>query len=213
MATGFGRHVQPPPSGDLPSTRRLLILSALALLAVAFVAVAIVLPAERGKDPTGLGRLTGLEMMGRIKLELAMDAADHEEADRLGRAEDSLTLIAAGSDTSPAMRTDETRIGIAPHDSSEAYLIMRRGAQVSFTWDLATGPLNVVVFGDSLNGRRESRHRYQVNKAQESDKGELVAAFDGFHGWRWYNPSDSVVTLVLRTTGKYVGGRQSSSAQ
>jgi hypothetical protein len=213
MAIGFGRHVQPPPSGDLPSMRRLLILSALALVGLAFVAVAIVLPAERGKDPTGFGRFTGLEMMGRIKLELAMDAADHEEADRLGRAEDSLTLIAARSDTAAATRTDETRIGIAPHDSSEAYLIMTRGAAVFFAWDSATGPLSVVVFGDSLNGRRESRHRYRSDQAQRSDKGELVAAFDGFHGWRWYNPGDSVVTLVLRTSGRYVGGRQSSSAQ
>jgi hypothetical protein len=212
MTTGLGRNVQ-PPSEALPSTRRLLILSALASVAIAFVFVAIVLPAERGIDPTGFGRLTGLEMMGRVKLELAMDAADHEEADRISRAEDSLTLVAARADTARLTRTHETRLGIAPRDSSEAYLIMTRGAEVAFEWDSAAGPLDVVIFGDSLNGRRESRHRYRRDEARRSDRGQLVAAFDGFHGWRWYNPGDSAVTIVLRTTGKYAGGRQASSAR
>jgi hypothetical protein len=209
---GIGRNVQPPPPESLPSTRRLLVLSVLAAIAVSIVWVGIVLPAERGVDPTGLGRLTGLEMMGRIKLELAMDAADHEDADRLGREADSLTLVTT-PDTAGAPRTDETRIGIAPRDSSDVFLIMRRGAAVTFEWSSSGSGVDVVTLGDSLNTPRRAHHIYRRDAGRTTGSGELGAAFDGFHGWRWHNKTDSVVTIRLKTSGRYLGGRESSSAQ
>lgn len=36
----------------------------------------MILPSEYGIDPTGFGRLTGLTITGRIKMQLAEEAAD-----------------------------------------------------------------------------------------------------------------------------------------
>jgi hypothetical protein len=36
-----------------------------------------------------------------------------------------------------------------------------------------------------------------------ADEGELVAAFNGNHGWFWRNRGDTAVTLVLQTGGAY----------
>jgi hypothetical protein len=54
----------------------------IALLVAAVLAVAVVLPAERGVDPTGIGAALGLTEMGRIKQELARGAAAEEAAAR-----------------------------------------------------------------------------------------------------------------------------------
>jgi hypothetical protein len=40
------------------------------------IAVAVVLPAERGIDPTGLGRVLGLTEMGEFKVEAAREFAE-----------------------------------------------------------------------------------------------------------------------------------------
>ena len=74
--------MQPPyePPGYLPSVRLLSWLSLCALLLAAFIAVAVVLPAETDRDPTGLGRVFGLAEMGRIKVALANEAAADAKA-------------------------------------------------------------------------------------------------------------------------------------
>jgi hypothetical protein len=46
------------------------------LLTCIVIVVAVVLPAERGIDPTGLGRVLGLTEMGEFKVEAAREFAD-----------------------------------------------------------------------------------------------------------------------------------------
>ena len=46
-----------------PSRRKPLIWGGVALLAAAAIVVVFVLPAEFGKDPTGLGRALGLDVL------------------------------------------------------------------------------------------------------------------------------------------------------
>jgi hypothetical protein len=209
----LSRKIQPPPLESLPSTRRLLLLTAIALAGIVTVVVAIVLPAERAIDPTGFGRVTGLTLMGQVKLDLAMEAADHAYADEMARTADSVTLITTTSDTAGAGRTGQTEIRIAPRDSSDGLLLMKRGAAVSYTWSTDGSAVSALMFGDSLNAPPRARHRYRKDGVQTSGSGELVAAFDGFHGWRWYNPGNTLVTVRLRTTGRYLGGRQVSSGE
>ena len=50
-------------------------------VAAAAITIAVVLPAERGIDPTGIGAALGLTEMGEIKMELAREAeADDSRA-------------------------------------------------------------------------------------------------------------------------------------
>ena len=44
---------------------------------------------------------------------------------------------------------------------------------------------------------------YGKGRESTGEQGELVAAFDGSHGWFWRNRSGAPVTITLRTEGAY----------
>lgn len=71
-----------PPTFPTPPSARSLVRSTLVALVLAIaVLVTIVLPAEYGVDPTGIGRVLGLTQMGEIKVRLAREAAEDAAAD------------------------------------------------------------------------------------------------------------------------------------
>ena len=75
-----------------PSSPRQMLRSVLIALAVALLLlVTVVLPAEYGIDPTGVGRVLGLTRMGEIKVRLAKEAAADAAADAAAAAEDTVT--------------------------------------------------------------------------------------------------------------------------
>ncbi len=72
-------NAQKPDLSDLPSTARLLKSTVLAAIAAALILITVVLPAEYGIDPTGVGSAIGLTEMGEIKSQLAEEAEmDHQ---------------------------------------------------------------------------------------------------------------------------------------
>ena len=78
-------HIDSPTPDMLPSPRKLRRWTVVAVVGVAFVIVAAVLPAERGVDPTGIGRMIGLTQMGEIKVALAKEVAEHEAEEAAAR--------------------------------------------------------------------------------------------------------------------------------
>lgn len=66
---------------SLPSTASLLKSTFIAAVAALAILITMILPAEYGIDPTGVGRLTGLTEMGEIKLRLAEEAKLDREQD------------------------------------------------------------------------------------------------------------------------------------
>lgn len=64
------------PSGT-GRTRRFVRSLVILSLAAATIVVTIVLPAEYGIDPTGIGDKVGLKQMGEIKQQLAREDAAH----------------------------------------------------------------------------------------------------------------------------------------
>jgi len=77
---------------------------------------------------------------------------------------------------------------------------MREGARVNFEWTVAGGVVNFDTHADRPG---LSYHGYEKGQAQAPDSGELVAAFDGMHGWFWPNRGRAPVTVTLRTRGDY----------
>ena len=63
-----------PRRADLPTTARLIRSTILAILSAIAILVVLVLPAEYGVDPTGLGRTLGLTQIGELKVQLAREA-------------------------------------------------------------------------------------------------------------------------------------------
>ena len=78
---------------EIPSGRRLLKSTLIAVLAAAAILVTIILPAERAIDPTGIGHLLGLTQMGDIK-KRRFEEAMQEVSDILSKAALLETLTA-----------------------------------------------------------------------------------------------------------------------
>jgi len=91
--------VSPSSVGRLPSSQKLLRSTLIAAATALVLLVTVVMPAEYGVDPTGVGRLLGLTEMGKIKVQLAKEAAADAAAD-----------AAAG----PSARTANTAAAAAP---------------------------------------------------------------------------------------------------
>jgi len=63
-----------PKDQALPSSKQLIMSTAIALVAACFLLVTVILPAEYAVDPTGAGEILGLTKMGEIKNQLANEA-------------------------------------------------------------------------------------------------------------------------------------------
>lgn len=208
-------NVNPPPAGELPSSRALLRSTALAALVAGLILVCVVLPAEYAIDPTGVGRVLGLTRMGEIKMELAEEAAAAEAAEALAArsnglsepATEALTGATADSATAvaPAVASDTVRVELAPGQGREIKLAMKEGAEVRFEWTVEGGVVNSDTHADRPG---LSYHGYAKGRSQERDAGVLVAAFDGMHGWFWRNRGQTPVVVTLRTEGEYQDVRE-----
>ncbi|MDO9501431.1 transmembrane anchor protein [Falsiroseomonas sp.] len=200
-----------PTRAELPSTRQLLRSTVIAAATAAALLVVVVLPAEYGIDPTGLGRPLGLTEMGELKAQLALEAeADAAQpaapprpsSSLLGSVFARLVIGSAAAQTPSATRSDETTLSLRPNQGAEVKLEMRQGARATFAWT-TTGPTNFDLHGEPPNPGRNAARSYANGRNSSGEQGELVAAFDGTHGWFWRNRSARDVTITLRTSGDY----------
>ena len=192
------------PAGEPPSSRRLLKSTAIALAVAAVILVIIVLPAEYGVDPTGIGRVLGLKEMGEIKMRLAAEAAADDSVAGVAAAvaaeSTAGTAAAVPAPVSDSGRTDVTVSVIGPGKAAEIKLVMRKDARATFSWSTNRGVVNFDTHGDAPGIRY---HGYAKGSAIRADSGSLTAAFDGQHGWFWRNRGTDTVTVTLRTRGDY----------
>ncbi|MHB1183568.1 MAG: transmembrane anchor protein [Desulfobulbia bacterium] len=198
-----------PKKSELPSTAKLVKSTILAAIAAVALLVTVVMPAEYGIDPTGVGNILGLKKMGEIKVSLAQEAAKEEQAAGGGVNEQPVTkaVIAAVPEPLPAepatnVRTDEMRVTLAPNEGTEIKVVMAKGKKVEYKWSTNGGRANFDVHGDSKE-LDIKYYGYSKGSGQKSE-GALVAAFDGNHGWFWRNRTSETITVTLKTSGEYI---------
>ncbi|ORE90747.1 putative ORF2 [Aurantimonas sp. 22II-16-19i] len=75
-----------PTRAELPTTRKLVRSTVIAAVSATAILVAVVLPAEYGIDPTGVGSALNLTEMGEIKMQLAAEAEADAAMDAAARA-------------------------------------------------------------------------------------------------------------------------------
>jgi hypothetical protein len=203
---------KPDPS-ELPSTAHLLRSTAIALAAAVAILVTIVLPAEYGVDPTRIGSVLGLTEMGRIKKQLAEEAAAENAPLREeivvsqsepASVEEPVAQAQTTADAAPIELAapdwrDEVTFTLAADDAAEYKLVMKEGEIATFEWFTYGAKANFDTHGDrpGLN-----YHNYEKGSLARQ-KGTLTAAFDGSHGWFWRNRSGTDLTITLRTKGEY----------
>ncbi|WP_188237025.1 transmembrane anchor protein [Sphingopyxis sp. LK2115] len=198
---------QRPKLEELPTTGQLLRATALAIAAAGAILVTVVLPSEYAIDPTGIGRQLGLTQMGEIKAQLAEEAAQDAAAEAAGAAPAAVATetAAAPKAAEAGQRTDTMKLTLAPGQGAEIKATMTNGAKLSFDWSVEGGRVNFDTHGDAPG---VDYHGYGKGKETAGEKGELVAAFDGKHGWFWRNRSGAPVTITLRTQGAYTDIRR-----
>jgi hypothetical protein len=219
-----------PSDRDLPSTRKLIGSTILAAVTAGVLLVTVVMPAEYGIDPTGIGNLLGLKKMGEIRVSLDKEAAADKaknsginpdvtqsdinaaptskptSIDTTTANNEKTTEIDAANISKPvsvnsAIRNDTMQVKLAPDDGVEIKADMSKGKKLQYTWSSDGGKANFDVHADS---KKSNIDYYQYSKGSaQSKEGEIEAAFDGSHGWFWRNRTGSPITITLKTTGEY----------
>jgi|LauGreDrversion4_2_1035121.scaffolds.fasta_scaffold383506_1 hypothetical protein len=209
-----------PSRADLPTTGQLIRSTLVAAVTATLLLVTVVLPAEYAIDPTGIGKALGLQNMGEIKQQLKEDAefdgaalpsksaltvepsvqsgSTNSSIQKTASAADQITGEEAGSEK--PMLNESIVVTLAPGESAEVKLVMKRNAAVDYEWNVDQGHLNSDLHGDGTAGQATS---YRKGRAESKNQGTLTAAFDGNHGWFWRNRSDVPTKMTLRLRGQY----------
>ena len=108
-------------------------------------------------------------------------------------------VAAPSPEPAPPEWRDEVSYTLAPTEGIEIKLVMTEGAIAAFEWTANGSVLNHDTHGDG----GDRRITYEQGRGVPGQSGELVAAFDGNHGWFWRNRTDAPVNFTLRTRGDY----------
>jgi len=183
---------------DPPSAARLVRATFTAAALAAVLLVTVVLPAEYGLDPTGIGRALGLDRAPAPGETGADDAA--------GGAVAVTGLPGAGAGVrlkSPApYRSDEMSITLDAGEGAEIKAQMQAGEQMVFSWTSSGGGVDVDMHGEAAD-KSGGDQSYWTGEFEESGHGAFEAPMAGNHGWFWQNLNDTPVTITVKTSGFY----------
>lgn len=196
---------QRPNIDDLPTSRQLLRATAISAAVAAALLVTVVLPAEYAIDPTGIGATLGFTEMGEIKEQLAQEAAADDAATVLA-ANAAVPAAAASTAAAPQpaaaseVRSDITSLTLKPGQGAEIKATMAKNLRLTYDWSVSGGAVNYDTHADAPG---IDYHGYDKGQNSAGERGQLVAPFDGKHGWFWRNRGAAPVTVTLRTEGSY----------
>ncbi len=179
--------MQPPPPIPVVSKRRLLATTALSLLAATIIVLVAVLPAEFGKDPTGIGELLGLKTMGQLKINSAGSA----------------DIVAHPHERKP--RNARIEIAVNAREELEYKAQLDKGEPLLYHWSVQGGPVHFEFHGEPTEGSwpEDYFRSYETGETDQGKSGSFVAPFTGRHGWYWRNDSDEPALIVLEASGYY----------
>lgn len=196
----------------LPSTSSLFRATALAVGIAATLLVTMVLPAEYGMDPTGVGRLLGLDALknpvgtGTAPTpvtpgsSVAPNAILAEKADAAFGKQAGRSLDASAvSLNDGSMRRDTLTVTLAPGKGAEVKAHLRAGEGLTFHWQ-ATAEVAVDMHGEAPDAKN-AWTSYSVEPAQKGASGTFIAPFEGSHGWYWQNRGSEPVTVSIEASG------------
>ena len=189
-----------PLENDLPTSSQLLKSTMVAIGVGCALLILVVLPAEYGTDPTGVGELLGLKKMGEIKTRLKQDFLKENQVfkENIGAKDEVMVKPETGKENQDVME-----FVIPPDEAIEIKLEMKKGSIAKYKWTTKNGGLNYNLHGDGHKGSQRSIS-YKKGRMTSSDSGEFKSEFDGYHGWFWRNRNNESVTVTLETIGDYI---------
>lgn len=166
----------------LPSFKKLLISTAVALVVAALLLVAVIWPAEYGLDPLGTGRLLGLDALSAGSARMSVGGA--------------------------GFNSGVYEIKLRSGEEQEHKALMKKNATITYTWEVRGAQRGMVLFdfhGEPTEGDFPAGYFKSYGEGEGSmSKGTFVAPFTGRHGWYWQNVTGESVTVVVKLAGNYV---------
>jgi hypothetical protein len=155
-----------------PSSRNIVIASAVAFVVALLVLFTTILPAEFGVDPLGTGELLGLTALSR---------------------ESPLEEQLEGH------RQDYAEFELGPFQSVEYKYLMDFDAPMVFSWS-ADADLYYDMHAEPAGLGEEYAESFEQGNAA-SKSGSYHAPFAGIHGWFWENRGSRTVLLRIYAAG------------
>jgi hypothetical protein len=190
-----------PSNQELPSSGKLIKSTILAAISAGVLLVTVVLPAEYGIDPTGIGKATGLKKMGEIKISLAREVAAENARVQAQTEEEIVDAVEVNKASALDSLSHEMKVTLAPGQGTEIKLAMRKGNRARYIWWTDDGRASFDLHADSEELNIDY-HSYSKGLEQKSE-GLLEASFDGHHGWYWRNRTPRTMIITLQTDGEY----------
>lgn len=185
-----------------PSSRQLFWVAGAAVVAATTVFVVAVLPAEFRFDPTGIGRISGLDRLaGPAEVQVAPTAGP-------AGAPATFSDVPFRSDT---VEIPLKRGGTLFMDETEWKVRMKEGATMMFSWTVPEVTEDD-FFYYSFHGQSEpvagaATQEIKVTTFREDVatklSGTLIAPYDGLWGWYLQNQFDKPVVVKLHIAGYY----------
>ncbi len=188
-----------PNIEDLPSKAQLGRSTIIAGIGAVAIGVMVYLPAEYGKDPTGVGSVLGLTQMGVIKQQLAAEDEIQHGSDKSSSLIDSVLGIFTSAAHAQEAWKDETTFTLEPGASFEIKATMEKGATLNYVWVATGGRINFDLHAHSGS----EKVTYEKGRGKTSGKGSFETPFAGDHGWFWRNRDNVDVTVKLQLLGDY----------
>jgi len=182
----------PPPA----ATGRLVIATAVALVAATILLVVAVLPAEYGIDPTGLGERMGLTAMATpgavVELTSMSDTANTTESPLL--------------DSPRAWNENAVAYTLPPGGWVEYKFALGQGATFLYRWE-STGPVTFDFHTEPVGTGADGSESFSQGTAS-GENGSYRAPYSGYHGWYWLNEGNAPVEITLSAVGYFTQARE-----
>ncbi|MFT5537981.1 hypothetical protein [Parasphingorhabdus sp.] len=192
--TDFGT----PTRSELPSVRQLNKATAFAAATAAILLVTIILPAEYGIDPTGIGSALGLKAMGVAKQTEQNAENEAPAADTLASTDNA----SVAGEAPAANQNGKVTLTLQPGEGREVKATMKAGEEFEFTWATDKNAVNYDQHGEVFGAASDEYTSYDKG-TKASSTGKFRAPFDGTHGWYWRNRTEGPVTITVSATGQF----------
>jgi hypothetical protein len=184
------------PPAVVPSTRRLGMATAIALLVAVALFVTTVLPAEYGIDPLGTGKALGLlDLYAGASAASAVPAGVPAAVDRV----EARTVMPQSTN----YKFDEVEFKLRPLEGFEYKYRIEKGGGMVYAWK-ASGHVRYEFHGEPDGAGLGVAESYDKQEGDHAS-GTFTAPTSGIHGWFWENTSDAPITIALSSAGFYSG--------
>lgn len=190
----------------------------IAIIAALFILVAFILPAEFGKDLTGLGAKFGVNNMSTEEGFEANSSNDNTATTYNGLL---ANVINTSSDPDKIESAEhilfntpvkfmQTVVILEANNHAEFKFDLLTGYQVNYTWsvegdNLVYSDLHGHHPGPSGTEEDEELVNYLDSQQDKTLSGQFIAPFDGDHGWYFLNLENKEVQINITASGHWNG--------